>query len=75
MGVLVPPAIGDDSSLIAVKSTQQVPEDFNDRSSIADSPSSACLQSLAATNCEWKGLGFRVYAFSHLLRQTANGRV
>jgi hypothetical protein len=28
MGVLVPPAIGDDSSLIAVKSTQQVPEEW-----------------------------------------------
>ena len=29
MGVLVPPAIRDDSSLIAVKSTQQVPEDLS----------------------------------------------
>ena len=28
MGVLVPPAIGDDSSFIAAKSTQQVPEDL-----------------------------------------------
>jgi len=28
MGVLVPPAIGVESTLIAVKSTQQVPEDI-----------------------------------------------